>query len=53
MLTGGILIASWDKLIAYCRIAMGHEKVEQFRLLFLNKKAARSASYFICVNSSN
>jgi DNA repair protein RadC len=32
------VIASWDKLIAYCRIAMGHEKVEQFRLLFLDKK---------------
>ena len=32
------VIASWDKLLAYCRIAMGHEKVEQFRLLFLDKK---------------
>ncbi len=32
------VIASWDKLITYCRIAMGHEKVEQFRLLFLDKK---------------
>ena len=32
------VIASWDKLIAYCRIAMGHERVEQFRLLFLDKK---------------
>ncbi len=32
------MIASWDKLLAYCRIAMGHEKVEQFRLLFLDKK---------------
>ena len=31
-------LASWDKLIAYCRIAMGREKVEQFRLLFLDKK---------------
>jgi len=32
------VIASWDKLLAYCRIAMGHETVEQFRLLFLDKK---------------
>ncbi len=32
------VIASWDKLLAYCRIAMGHEKVEQFRLLFLDRK---------------
>ena len=21
------VIASWDKLLAYCRIAMGHEKI--------------------------
>ena len=32
------IISSWDKLISYCRIVMGHEKVEQFRLLFLDKK---------------
>jgi DNA repair protein RadC len=32
------VIGSWDKLLAYCRIAMGHEKVEQFRLLFLDRK---------------
>ena len=32
------VIASWDKLLAYCRVAMGHQKVEQFRLLFLDKK---------------
>ena len=32
------VIASWDKLLAYCRIAMAHEKVEQFRLLFLDRK---------------
>ncbi len=32
------VIASWDKLLAYCRIAMGREKIEQFRLLFLDKK---------------
>ncbi len=38
------VIASWDKLLAYCRIAMGHEKVEQFRLLFLDKKSVHSIS---------
>ncbi len=32
------VITSWDKLLTYCRIAMGREKVEQFRLLFLDKK---------------
>ena len=47
------VIASWDKLLAYCRIVMGHEKVEQFRLLFLDKKSERFPPYFICVNSSN
>lgn len=32
------IIGSWDKLVAYCRIAMGREKVEQFHLLFLDRK---------------
>jgi DNA repair protein RadC len=32
------VIASWEKLLAYCRIVMGHEKVEQFRIIFLDKK---------------
>ncbi len=32
------VIASWDRLLAYCRIALGRETVEQFRLLFLDKK---------------
>ena len=32
------VIASWDKLLAYCRLTMGREKVEQFRLLFLDRK---------------
>jgi DNA repair protein RadC len=34
----GTVISSWDNLISYCRIVMSHEKVEQFRLLFLDKK---------------
>jgi DNA repair protein RadC len=32
------VISSWDQLLAYCRIAMGHDKVEQFHLLFLDRK---------------
>jgi len=32
------VIGSWDKLIGYLRTAMGHEKTEQFRILFLDTK---------------
>lgn len=32
------VISSWSALIAYCRTAMQHEPVEQFRVLFLDKK---------------
>jgi DNA repair protein RadC len=32
------VIASWDRLLAYCRIAMAQERVEQFRVLFLDRK---------------
>jgi DNA repair protein RadC len=32
------VIGSWAKLIDYCRIAMAHEPIEQFRVLFLDKK---------------
>ncbi|MBL6947051.1 MAG: DNA repair protein RadC [Rhodospirillales bacterium] len=34
------VLSSWDKLIAYCRAAMGHHKTEQFRILFLNRQNA-------------
>jgi DNA repair protein RadC len=34
----GDVISSWDKLLAYCRQTMAHQKVEQFRLLFLDKR---------------
>ncbi len=47
------VIASWDKLLAYCRIAMGHEKVEQFRLLFLDKKAVYSIPQNLIAKSNN
>lgn len=29
---------SWDAVIDYCRLQSGHEPIEQFRILFLNKK---------------
>src|SRR3546814_10093397 len=34
----GDVISSWDKLLAYCRQTMAHQKIEQFRLLFLDKR---------------
>ena len=34
------VIGSWERLIAYCRMAMAHSKTEQFRLLFLDRKNA-------------
>jgi DNA repair protein RadC len=34
----GDVISSWDKLLAYCRQTMAHQPVEQFRLLFLDKR---------------
>ena len=32
------LLTSWQALMDYCRAAMGREPVEQFRLLFLDRK---------------
>lgn len=32
------IISSWERLISYCRVAMADERVEQFRLLFLDRK---------------
>jgi DNA repair protein RadC len=32
------VIGSWDKLLDYCRAALQHEKTEQFRVLFLDRK---------------
>ena len=32
------VLSSWDRLIDYCSAAMAHEKVEQLRLLFLDRK---------------
>ena len=32
------VIGSWQALLDYCTVAMGHAKTEQFRLLFLEKR---------------
>ena len=32
------VLANWNKMLAYCRAAMAHEKNEQFRVLFLNRR---------------
>lgn len=32
------VLASWDKLLKYCKATMAYEKSERFRVLFLNKK---------------
>jgi len=31
-------ITSWDQLLYYCKAAMGYEKIEQLRVLFLGRK---------------
>ena len=31
-------IGSWDQLLDYCKAAMGYEKIEQLRVLFLDRK---------------
>jgi DNA repair protein RadC len=36
----GPIIQSWTALLDYCRVAMGHRKTEEFRVLFLNHKHA-------------
>lgn len=32
------ILSSWSQLIDYCTVAMAHEKSEQFRVLYLNRK---------------
>lgn len=32
------VVSSWDALIAYCQTAMAHQDIEQFRILFLDRK---------------
>jgi len=35
---GQPVLSSWTKLLDYCRIALAHEKVERFHLLFLDRQ---------------
>lgn len=37
-IVGGALLNNWQRMVDYCRMAMAHETVEQFRLLFLDRK---------------
>ena len=37
-LTDGEVIGSWDKLIDYCKANIAHGRVEEFHLLFLDRK---------------
>lgn len=32
------VVSSWDALIDYCRMVMAHREVEQFRVLFLDRR---------------
>ena len=32
------IVSSWQALLDYCRAAMGHEKTEAFRIIFLDRK---------------
>ncbi|HAX92017.1 MAG TPA: hypothetical protein DCY07_07405 [Rhodospirillaceae bacterium] len=32
------ILSSWQRVVDYCRAAMAHEKKEQFRLLFLDRR---------------
>ncbi len=37
-IVGGALLNNWQRIVDYCRMAMAHESIEQFRLLFLDRK---------------
>ena len=37
---GRQVISSWDALLEYCRTTMSHGEIEQFRVLFLDRKNA-------------
>jgi DNA repair protein RadC len=37
-LIGQPIVSSWQALLDYCRAAMGHDKTEAFRILFLDRK---------------
>lgn len=35
---GRQILSSWDALLAYCQTAMAHRELEQFRVLYLDRK---------------
>lgn len=35
---GKPVLSNWERLLAYCRASMAHEKTERFRVLYLNRK---------------
>ena len=37
-LIGQPIVSSWQALLDYCRAAMGHDKTEAFRIMFLDRK---------------
>ena len=37
------VLSSWQALLDYLKVALGHEPIEQFRVLFLDKKTSSSA----------
>ncbi|MEM8750084.1 MAG: DNA repair protein RadC [Pseudomonadota bacterium] len=39
-ISGKTMLSSWSSVIDYCTAAMGHAKVEEFRILFLDRKNA-------------
>ena len=34
------IVSSWQALLDYCRAAMGHDKTEAFRIIFLDRRTA-------------
>lgn len=34
------VLSSWQQVVDYCRVTMGHSKIEAFRLLFLDRRNA-------------
>jgi DNA repair protein RadC len=51
--TQGPIIQSWTALLDYCRISMGHKKVEEFRVLYLNHKHALIADEILQTGTVN
>lgn len=44
------MLTSFDAVVGYCRVAVGHEPIEQFMLLFLDRNAALAEISGLSVN---